>query len=42
MTIIYTRHALEMLVLRKLKKELADECAKNPDKILPAREDKKV
>ena len=41
-TIIYTKHALEMLAQRKLKKELADECAKNPDKILPAREDKKI
>ncbi|OGD93081.1 hypothetical protein A2697_02115 [Candidatus Curtissbacteria bacterium RIFCSPHIGHO2_01_FULL_41_44] len=42
MAIIYTRHALEMLVLRKLKKELADKCAKNPDKILPAKEGKKM
>ena len=41
-TIIYTKHALEMLAQRKLKKALADECVKNPDKILSAREDKKI
>lgn len=42
MVIIYTKHALEMLVLRKLKKELADKCAKNPDKVLSAKEGKKM
>lgn len=42
MAVIYTKHATEMLALRNLKKDLADECAKNPDKILPAKEGKKI
>lgn len=36
MTIKYTKHAEEMLVLRKIKKKMADETANNPDKTLPA------
>lgn len=42
MAIIYTKHAQEMLAFRKLKKELVEKCVKNPDQILPAREEKKA
>lgn len=42
MAIIYTKHAEEMLILRRIKKELASKCASNPDTILPAENDNKI
>lgn len=42
MPIIYTKHAKEMLALRKIEKRLIEECVNNPDEILPAYEGKKI
>lgn len=42
MAIIYTKHAKEMLILRGIKQELANQCATNPDHILPTEKDKKI
>ena len=42
MAIIYTKHAEEMLIFRKLKKVFLEKCVENPDEILPAREGKKT
>lgn len=42
MAIKYTKHAEEMLVLRGIKKELANETADNPDEISPAKDGKKI
>lgn len=42
MAIKYTKHAKEMLVLRKVDKRLADQTAENPDKISIGKEGKKV
>lgn len=42
MAIIYTKHAQEMLIHRGIKKELADECANNPDHTLSSEEDYKI
>lgn len=35
MAVKYTKHSEEMLVLRRIKKEMADETANNPDRTLP-------
>jgi len=40
--IIYTKHAKEMLIFRKIPKSLADQCAMNPDQTLPTRQGKKI
>lgn len=42
MAIIYTKHAKEMLIVRSIRKELADECADNPDHVLPGDYDRKI
>lgn len=42
MAIIYTKHARGMLILRRIKKELADKCATNPDIILPAENNNEI
>lgn len=42
MAIIYTRHAKEMIVHRRIKQELADQCANNPDLMLPTKEGLKI
>lgn len=42
MAIIFTKHAKEMLIFRKLKEDLVEECANNPDQVLSAREGKKI
>lgn len=42
MPIIYTKHALEMLKLRNISKDLSDECVESPDKTLPGKEEKKI
>lgn len=42
MAIIYTKHAKEMLLLRNIKKKLADECASSPDYILPGEYNRKI
>lgn len=42
MAIIYTKHAKEMLIHRRIKKEFADECAADPDQIFPAEDEKKI
>lgn len=40
MKIVYTKHAEEMLVFRRINKNLVDKCLKYPDKILPAKLEK--
>lgn len=40
--IIYTKHAEDMLIFRKISKELVQECLKSPDETLSAREGKKI
>lgn len=40
--IIYTKHAEEMLIFRKLKKSWVRKCIDNPDEILNAKEGKKA
>lgn len=42
MAIIYTKHAKEMLLHRGIKQELANQCANNPDIILPTEEGQKI
>lgn len=42
MAIIYTKHAKEMLLHRGIKQELADQCANNPDRVIPGEDDKKI
>lgn len=42
MAIKYTKHAKEMLILRKIQKKLADETANNPDEISSTRDGKKI
>lgn len=42
MAIIYTKHAKEMLLVRNIRKELADECASSPDYIFPSDYDRKI
>lgn len=42
MAIIYTKHAKEMLALRGIKLELADQCANDPDQILTTVEGYKI
>lgn len=42
MAIIYTKHAKEMLLLRKINKHLVEKCTSNPDEILPALEGKRI
>lgn len=42
MVIKYTKHALEMLPHRGIDKKLADETAKNPDKISHTKDGKKI
>ncbi len=42
MAIVYTKHAQEMLKYRRIKQELADECAINPDYTLPEEENYKI
>ena len=42
MAIKYTKHAEEMLILRRIKKALVDETINNPDQISPTREGKKI
>lgn len=42
MAVIYTKHAKEMLFIRDINKKLANECATNPDKILPGNDGKKI
>lgn len=42
MAVRYTKHAEEMLVLRGVSKNLADQTASNPDLISPAKEGKKM
>lgn len=42
MAIVFTKHAKEMLVFRKIKEGLVNECINNPDQILPTREYKKI
>ena len=42
MAIIYTKHAKEMLIFRKIKENFVEECINNPDEILPTREFKKI
>lgn len=42
MAIKYTKHAEEMLILRGIKKELANETVDKPDEILSAKEGKKT
>lgn len=40
--IIYTKHAEEMLVFRRIQREFVEKCIKDPDDVSPAREDKKI
>lgn len=40
MEIIYTKHAEEMIVFRKISKDLVYKCLKHPDKIIPAQQKK--
>lgn len=40
MKLIYTKHAEEMLVFRRIKKGQVRECTQNPDQIVPIREGK--
>ena len=42
MEIVYTKHASEMLALRKIRKTFVAKCVRKPDNILPAREGKKI
>lgn len=42
MKIIYTKHAEEMLIFRRISKSLADQCALDPDQTLPTRQGKKI
>lgn len=42
MKIIYTKHAEEMLRFRNISKLLVEKCIRKPDRVLPAREGKKV
>lgn len=42
MTIKYTKHAKEMLILRGLKQDIADETVNNPDKISQSRDGTKI
>lgn len=42
MAIKYTKHAKEMLVLRRIKQEMVDETVNNPDETSPSREGKKI
>jgi len=38
--IVFTQHASEMIVLRQLNKKFVEECIRNPDEIMPAKENK--
>jgi hypothetical protein len=40
MAIVYTKHAAEMLIFRKIKKEFVEKCIQNFDDIKPVREGK--
>jgi len=40
--ILYTKHAQEMIVFRKLNKRLIGKCVKNPTKVLPAKLGRKI
>lgn len=42
MALKYTKHAKEMLVLRRIDKKLADQTADSPDKISQAKEGLKI
>lgn len=42
MAIIYTKHAVEMISFRSIKKDLVEECIEYPDDILSAREGKTI
>lgn len=39
---IFTKHAEEMLRFRNISKLLVEKCIRKPDRVLPAREGKKV
>ncbi len=38
--IAFTRHANEMIVLRRLNKKLIEQCIRHPAEIIPAKENK--
>lgn len=40
--VTYTKHAIEMLSLRRIKKQSVEKCLKEPDKILPSRKRRKI
>lgn len=42
MAVKYTKHAKEMLILRGVSKEMADETANNPDKTILSRDNTKI
>ena len=42
MAVKYTKHAKEMLALRKIDKKLVDQTVENPDKISLGKEGKKI
>ena len=42
MKIVYTKHAEDMIVFRKLRKTDVKKCIIKPDKVLPTRENKKI
>ena len=42
MAIIYTKHAVEMLSLRRIKRDQVEKCIEGPDEILSAREGKTI
>lgn len=42
MAIKYTKHAKDMLILRGIKKELANKTVNHPDEILSSRDRKKI
>ena len=42
MAIIYTKHAREMLVFRKIGKDKVESCIKNPDDVSAAKEGKEA
>lgn len=42
MAVVYSKHAKEMLKLRRIKQSLVNHCVCNPDYILPGQENRKI